>query len=203
MDNSSDEQLVLKIQAGDMQAFELLFWRYKDRVIAAVYAIVRNRQDALEISQECFIRVYKNIHKFQPETKFFPWVYRIAYNLSVDRYRRRRTAKEVEFDNDFQKNFASADIHQPQSLGANPDRVYARAELREQIHSAMGMLSEKHRAIIVLREVDGLTYEEIAQTLEIQVGTVMSRLHHARRNLQRALKGYLDCEDIPEIEEEG
>lgn len=196
MDSNSDEQLILKIQSGDDEAFEQLFWRYKDRIIAAVYAIVRNRQDALDITQECFVRVYKNIHKFQPKTKFFTWAYRIAYNLSIDRYRRKKTSKEVEFDNDYQKNFAHPDDLMAPSLGVNPERVYARAELGEQIAKAMDNLSEKHRSIIILREIDGLSYNEIAETLDIQVGTVMSRLHHARLNLQKALKSYINCDDV-------
>lgn len=196
METLTDEQLVLKIQAGDRAAFEQLYWRYKDRVIAVVYGVVHNRQDAFEISQEVFLRIYKNIHKYQPGTRFFTWAYRIAYNLAVDKYRRKKTAREVEFDNDFQKNFSQPDGVLPPSIGFNPEKACECAELRQQLSAAMGALSEKQRTIITLREVDGLSYEEIASVLDIQIGTVMSRLHYARLNLQAALRTYLNCQDV-------
>ncbi|MBQ8036423.1 MAG: sigma-70 family RNA polymerase sigma factor [Proteobacteria bacterium] len=197
METLTDEQLVLKIQAGDRAAFEQLYWRYKDRVISVVYGIVHNRQDAVEISQEVFVRIYKNIDKYQPGTRFFTWLYRITYNLAVDKYRRKKTAREVEFDNDYQKNFSSPEDVLPPSLGINPERACERAELRQQLTQAMDELPEKQRTIITLREVEGLSYEEIASVLDIQIGTVMSRLHYARQRLQNNLRKYLECQDIP------
>lgn len=197
METLADEQLVLKIQAGDRAAFEQLYWRYKDRVISVVYGIVHNRQDAVEISQEVFVRIYKNIDKYQPGTRFFTWLYRITYNLAVDKYRRKKTAREVEFDNDYQKNFSSPEDVLPPSLGINPERACERAELRQQLTQAMDELPEKQRTIITLREVEGLSYEEIASVLDIQIGTVMSRLHYARQRLQNNLRKYLECQDIP------
>jgi len=196
MDTLTDEQLVLRVQAGDRQAFDQIFWRYKDRIIGVVYGVVRNRQDAMEITQEVFLRIYKHIDKFQPGTRFFTWAHRIAYNLAIDKFRRKKTAKEVEFDNDYQKNFShSASEIQPK-LDINPEKACERAELREQLKHAMDSLSEKQRTIITLREVEGMSYEEIAGVLDIQLGTVMSRLHYARLNLQNALKSYLDCQDV-------
>ena len=196
MDTLTDEQLVIRVQNGERAAFDQLYWRYKDRIIGVVYGVVHNRQDALEISQEVFLRIFKNIEKFQPNTRFFTWAYRIAYNLAVDKYRRKKTAKEVEFDNDYQKNFASAEAEIQPRLDINPEHACERTELREQLKSALDALSEKQRTIITLREIDGLSYEEIASVLDIQLGTVMSRLHYARLNLQSALKKYLDCSDV-------
>ncbi|MBQ9818385.1 MAG: sigma-70 family RNA polymerase sigma factor [Proteobacteria bacterium] len=196
MDALSDEQLVLKIQAGDRSAFEQIYWRYKDRIIGVVYGVVHNRQDALEICQEVFVRIYKNIDKYQPGTRFFTWAYRIAYNLAVDKYRRKKTAREVEFDNDYQKNFSRPEAVLPPSLGINPERACECAELRIKLSAALEALPEKQRTIITLREIDGLSYEEIASVLDIQIGTVMSRLHYARLRLQSNLRSYIDCEDI-------
>lgn len=196
MNTLTDEQLVLKIQTGDRAAFEQLYWRYKDRVIAIVYAIVHNQQDALEISQEVFVRIFKNIEKYQQGTRFFTWVYRIAYNLAIDKYRRKKTAREVEFDNDFQKNFAQPEGVLPPSIGFSPEKAFECSELKEQLTAAMNTLSDKQRTIITLREVDGLSYEEIAAVLDIQIGTVMSRLHYARLNLQNALRAYIECKDV-------
>jgi len=191
-----DEEIIQRVLNGDQMAFTALFRRYRERILHAAFAIVHNQQDALEISQECFVRIYANLHKFQPGTHFFTWAYRIVRNLAIDRYRRKKTAGEVEFDNDYQRNFSRPEEVLPPSLGINPEKVYARAELREQITKALDSLSEKHRTIIVLREVDGLQYDEIAEVLGIPEGTVMSRLFHARSHLQAALKDYLDCSDI-------
>ena len=196
MDTLSDEQLVINVQNGDRASFEQLYWRYKDRVIGVVYGVVHDRQDALEITQEVFVRIYKNIEKFQPNTRFFTWAHRIAYNLAVDKYRRKKIAKEVEFDSDYQKNFAQNEIELKPSLDINPEKACERTELRDKISNAMDALSEKQRTIITLREIDGLSYEEIATILDIQIGTVMSRLHYARLNLQNYLREYLDCADV-------
>lgn len=197
MNDLSDEQIVLKIQAGDRDAFNQLYWRYKDRIIGVVYGVLHNHQDAVEITQEVFVRIYKNIHKYQQGTRFFTWAYCIAHNLAIDRFRRRKTASETEFDNDFQLNYntSDSDALQP-SLGINPELSCERAELRQQINNALNALSEKQRTIIILREIDGRSYEEIAEILDIQIGTVMSRLHYARVNLQNILKKYIDCDDI-------
>ncbi|MBO4349571.1 MAG: sigma-70 family RNA polymerase sigma factor, partial [Proteobacteria bacterium] len=153
MEVPTDEQLVLKVQAGDKAAFEQLYWRYKDRVIGVVYNIVRNHQDTLEISQEVFVRIYKNIDKYQPGTNLFTWIYRIAHNLAIDKYRHKKTAKEIEFDNDYQKNFSRPEDVLPPSLGINPERAFERAELREKMADALNELTENQRAIITLREI--------------------------------------------------
>ena len=196
MEVPTDEQLVLKIQAGDKSAFEQLYWRYKDRVIGVVYNIVRNHQDTLEISQEVFVRIYKNIDKYQPGTNLFTWIYRIAHNLAIDKYRHKKTAKEIEFDNDYQKNFSQPEEILPPSLGINPERAFERQELREKMSAALNVLSENQRAIITLREIEGLSYDEIAVALDIPIGTVMSRIHYARLRLQGALRDYLECKDV-------
>ncbi len=196
MENPTDEQLVLKVQAGDKAAFEQLYWRYKDRVIGVVYNIVRNHQDTLEISQEVFVRIYKNIDKYQPGTNLFTWIYRIAHNLAIDKYRHKKTAKEIEFDNDYQKNFSRPEDVLPPSLGINPERAFERVELREKMTAALNELTENQRAIITLREIEGLSYDEIAVALDIPIGTVMSRIHYARLKLQNSLRGYLDCKDV-------
>ena len=143
MDTLSDEQLVINVQNGDRASFEQLYWRYKDRVIGVVYGVVHDRQDALEITQEVFVRIYKNIEKFQPNTRFFTWAHRIAYNLAVDKYRRKKIAKEVEFDSDYQKNFAQKEIELKPSLAINPEKACERTELRDKISNAMDALSEK------------------------------------------------------------
>jgi len=196
MEAPSDSELICQAQGGDRDAFEQLYWRYQNRVLAAAYGVVRNRQDAMDIAQESFVRVYKNLHKFQADSSFYTWLYRIVVNLSIDHLRRRKKHKEVEFDNEFQKNFSDDDPLLPSTLGINPGKVYQRKELREQLNLALESLSEKHRSIIILREIEGLSYNEISEALGISMGTVMSRLHHARLNMQAALREYLDADGI-------
>ena len=116
--------------------------------------------------------------------------------MAVDKYRRKKIAKEVEFDSNYQKNFAQNEVELKPALDINPEMACERSELRDKISSAMSDLSEKQRTIITLREVDGLSYEEIASILDIQIGTVMSRLHYARLNLQNTLRQYLECSDV-------
>ncbi|MBQ9396199.1 MAG: sigma-70 family RNA polymerase sigma factor [Proteobacteria bacterium] len=196
MDTTTDEELILKVQKGDRAAFEQLYWRYEKRILQVVYGYVRNKEDAVELTQEVFVKVYQNISKYQPGTKFFTWVYRIAANASIDRIRRKKTAREVEFDNDYQKNFSQPEEALSPSLGLNPELATVHSELREHLAAAMDSLSPKHREIMMLREIEGLSYDEIANLLDIQIGTVMSRLYYARLHLQSALKAYVECSDI-------
>ncbi len=196
MDTTTDEELILKVQKGDRAAFEQLYWRYEKRILQVVYGYVRNKEDAVELTQEVFVKVYQNISKYQPGTKFFTWVYRIAANASIDRIRRKKTAREVEFDNDYQKNFSQPEEALSPSLGLNPELATVHSELREHLAAAMDSLSPKHREIMTLREIEGLSYDEIANLLDIQIGTVMSRLYYARLHLQSALKAYVECSDI-------
>ena len=195
-ENFEDDQIIVRVQQGDQRAFEVLFRRYHTRLLHASYAIVHNQQDAREITQEAFVKIYTHIARFQPGTNFLTWAYRIVHNLSIDRYRRKKTAREVEFDSDYQRNFSRPEEVLPPSLGINPEKVCASHELREQIAKALDALSEKHREILILREVDGLQYDEIAEVLGIQTGTVMSRLFNARKNMQAYLRDYLECHDI-------
>ncbi len=196
MDSLSDEQLVVKLQAGDKAAFEQIYWRYKDRIIAIVYGIVRNREDACELTQEVFARIYQHIGKYQLGTSFSTWAFRIANNLAIDKYRRKKTASETEFDSEFQANYAAGEGVLLSPVGLNPERACQCAELRSQIAAALDTLSEKQRAAITLCDIDGLSYKEIADVLNIQIGTVMSRLHYARINLQTALRRYVENKDI-------
>ena len=145
----------------------------------------------MEVAQESFVRVHRNIQRFQADTKFYTWIYRITVNLAIDVIRRRKKNQEVEFNTEFQKNITEAQPLSPSRLGVNPAQVYLQKELCEQLEIAMNSLSEKHRTIIVLRELEGLSYSEIAEILDISIGTVMSRLHNARLNLQAALSTYL------------
>jgi RNA polymerase sigma-70 factor (ECF subfamily) len=187
----ADVELVARARAGDRAAFRTLFDRYNRRAYGVAFGVVKNQQDAADVVQEAFIKVHRHLDGFQGNSSFYTWLYRIVMNLSIDHLRRKK--KVTEFDETVRKDDALADgATLPQSAHENPAKAVARKELTDQLHAALAELPEYHRAVIVLREVEGLSYEEMAKILKVPKGTIMSRLFHARRKMQERLVGYLD-----------
>jgi len=187
----ADVELVARARAGDRAAFRTLFDRYNRRAYGVAFGVVKNQQDAADVVQEAFIKVHRHLDGFQGNSSFYTWLYRIVMNLSIDHLRRKK--KVTEFDETVRKDDALADgATLPQSAHENPAKAIARKELTDQLHAALAELPEYHRAVIVLREVEGLSYEEMAKILKVPKGTIMSRLFHARRKMQERLVGYLD-----------
>ncbi len=186
-----DRELVRRTVGGDRSAFGSLVERYQKRVYAVAFGIVRDREDAWDVAQEAFVKAFKNLDRFEGDSTFFTWMYRITYNLAIDHYR-SRGRRETGVDLDERGVERALQAEDRPNLGGDPDQMSDRAELSRVLHEAMGKLSDKHRAIIVLREVEGLSYEEIAAVLGIAKGTVMSRLFHARKNLQTLLRPYVE-----------
>jgi RNA polymerase sigma-70 factor (ECF subfamily) len=189
--DSSDEELVERSQRGEQTAFRELVERYQRRLFSVAFGMVRNRDDAMDLVQDAFIKIYRHMDGFQGSSSFYTWIYRITLNLCIDYLRKRARHYEVDYDDAQRSDLDDDDPIVPSTMGINPAKVYQRKELLEQMERAIQSLSEKHRSIILLREVQGLSYTEIAEVLQISKGTVMSRLHHARRNLQEALEQYL------------
>lgn len=189
----TDLNLVKRAQNGDRDAFRVLMDRYQRRVFSHCYGMVRNQDDAMDMVQETFVKVYKSLERFQHNSSFYTWVYRIATNVCIDFLRKAGRAKTVDYDDAIGRSEDTDDPGNllPSRLGLNPARVHARRELLEKIEDAIAQLSDKHRQVILLREVQGLSYQEIADVAEVSIGTVMSRLHHARKNLQDALREYV------------
>ena len=176
---------------GDNKAFGKLVERYQKRVYALAFGILRNRDDAWDVAQEAFVKAYKNLGSFEGNSAFYTWLYRITYNLCLDTVRSKGRRDMVELDEKKPRHEEALE-NEDSSRVEHPTAALDRKELAEVVQKAMTQLSEKHRAIIVLREIEGLSYEEMADVLKISKGTVMSRLFHARRNLQVLLKPYLD-----------
>lgn len=182
----------------------MLIERYRRKVFSIAYGMVHNTDAAMDISQEVFIKVHRYLGAFQGSSSFYTWLYRLVVNACIDSLRRQRRHDALDYDEVFARrepDGAEASIV-PRLLDQNPLEAYDRKELRGHIARAFEELSEKHRAVLMLREIEGLSYEEIAQALRIHKGTVMSRLHHARRNMQRALLNYLqergaDFREVP------
>jgi len=182
--------LVDRALEGDLLAFQELVTRYQRRVYAVAFGIMGNAHDAEDIVQEGFLKAFRNLPSFRRQSSFYTWLYRIIYNLSLDEKRRRyRHVESSVGETSALDASATRTVDGGELLGrvANPDVAYDRGELRSQIARAIESLSAEHRAVILLREVEGLSYAEISDVVDCSKGTVMSRLHHARRRLQKIL----------------
>lgn len=190
-ERKEDDALVGRARGGDRAAFEQLFQKYHRRAYAVALGVVKRHEDALDVVQDAFIKVHKHLATFQGTSSFYTWLYRIVMNLSIDQIRRRR--KVAEWGDDIQKDDAAGDgTLLPRMPNENPRKTVVRRELSEKIQAALDTLPEYHRAVIILREVEGLSYEEMAQALDVPKGTIMSRLFHARRKMQEQLQPYLE-----------
>ncbi|MEZ4297492.1 MAG: sigma-70 family RNA polymerase sigma factor [Polyangiaceae bacterium] len=184
-----DRELIVRAQNGDGKAFRKLVERHQRRAYAIALGLVRDQADAHEIVQEAFLRVYRGLPSFQGGSSFFTWLYRIVTNLSIDLIRKpgRKDAELVEG----QKVDENADFPLVSRIdGADPINVMRRREIAARIQAALDALPPYHRGVILMREVEGMSYEEMAQAMNVSKGTIMSRLFHARQKLQRALA---DC----------
>lgn len=190
---NNDLQLVERAQAGDRDAFRELVENYQRRVYSICYGMLKNPDDSMDVSQEVFVKVFRYLEKFNGESTFYTWLYRITVNMCIDFIRKNSRMRVVDYDDGIARIEAmdGDDNILPSTLGLNPDKVYGRKELRHKMLEALETLTENHRTILVLREVDGLSYDELAEVLNISKGTVMSRLYHARRYFQDALREYL------------
>jgi len=174
-----------------MDAFRSLVVRYQRKVYAVALGIVKDADLAWDVSQDVFVRVHRGLEGFKGESSFFTWLFRIATHVSIDSVRRERVGQRDQVDDIDETDLEDAGegiLATP--LGNDPRETLLRRELAEKMEAALATLPEKHRTILVLREVEGLSYEELAERLEIHKGTVMSRLFHARKKMQAALRGY-------------
>jgi RNA polymerase sigma-70 factor (ECF subfamily) len=187
-ESERDRQLIELSQAGDSAAFRMLVERHQRRVFAIALGLVRDEQDAREIAQEAFLRVHRGLAQFQGGSSFFTWLYRIVTNLSID-LMRKPARREAELHFALELDDADSPLL-PQSTDADPFDVVRRGELSARIQLALEALPPYHRGVILMREVEGMSYEEMAEAMQVSKGTIMSRLFHARKKLQRALS---DC----------
>ncbi len=175
-------KLVLRAQKGDNDAFSELVSLYEKKVYNLTLRMTRNPEDALDLSQEIFIRIYKSLPLFKAQSTFSTWVYSIASNTCIDFTRKEAKRKTLSIDEE--EYFDIPDLkHQPEACAENN-------ELRKQIAAGIDSLSSEHREVIVLRELNGLSYEEIADALDISCGTVKSRICRAREKLCSYLSKY-------------
>ncbi len=185
---AEDVELVRKAQAGDTRAFDILVSKHRGKVYAMIVNMVKNDADAWDLAQEAFIKAWRALPKFEGKARFSTWLFRISHNVVYDWVRKRKIQGDGElndeiFDSENIESGAPTAPHQ----SARPDEAMERQELRAQLKGAIAKLSEEHREVILLREVQGLDYKEIAEITSNSLGTVMSRLHYARKKLQTIL----------------
>jgi RNA polymerase sigma-70 factor (ECF subfamily) len=187
-----DRGLIEAAQRGDSAAFRKLVERHQRRAFAIALGMVRDENDAKDLVQEAFLRVYRGLDKFQGGSSFFTWFYRIVTNLAID-FMRKPGRKETEHDDARAQLDAADEADFPfvsRIDGAEPLDVVHRQELGARLRAALDALPPYHRGVVLMREVEGMSYEEMAEAMKVSKGTIMSRLFHARQKLQRALA---DC----------
>lgn len=185
----SDElELVARCQTGDTEAFNELVTRYRQRAFAMIYHMVRNDQDAWDLAQDGFLKAWKSIGRFRGQSSFYTWLYRILMNVTIDWLRRQKIASGTEFDDAIGLHHIEPGAATAPRAEMQPAERISDQEIRTRIDGAIARLSPEHRAAIVMRELDGLEYTEIAEAMDCSVGTVMSRLFYARKKLQTMLK---------------
>lgn len=174
--SQTDDHLIVRAQHGDRDAFALIVRRYLERVYRAAYAILRDHEDASDVAQDTFVRAYRSVRRFEVGRPIFPWLYRIARNLALNRIERVRGREQ-----------RLPDFDALVATGPGPEEALLADDEAARVRAAVALLPHQHRQIIELNHFQECSYKEIAAILEIPIGTVMSRLYHARRRLREIL----------------
>lgn len=188
---ADDAELIEAALSGDRTAFEGLVLRYQDRLYAAMVQVVGSADEAEDVVQDAFVRAFLKLDTFQNNSQFFTWLYRIAFNSALSRMRRRKTTTSLD-----QAREAVGD--EPVDQFAGPDERLLQQERVQMVQKALAQLSPDHRAILVLREMEDHAYEQIAEILNISIGTVRSRLSRARSQLKTVLEELEEAENSPQ-----
>src|SRR5882672_3010505 len=179
--SSDDQTLVRAAQKGDMVAFEELVSRHRDKIYARAYSMMRNEEEAIDLSQEAWVKGWQRLHQFQGESSFGTWMTRIAINLCLDQLRKQKRQRTESIEA-MDEESGGVERQMP-VITINPTAGLERNELRQRIDKALSQLSYEHRTVMVLHEFEEMEYKEIAKTMACSIGTVMSRLFYARRKM--------------------
>jgi len=189
-DPAEEIALVKKAKDGDLQAYDQLVKRYQERIYATLYHMTSNHEDANDLAQEAFIKAYQALRSFKGGSSFYTWIYRIAVNKTINFLKQRRhkghmSLNELDFNAENDPDLVAL------VSDKTPQRDAGLNELKEKLNEAMQRLSEPHRLVVTLHDVQGLAHEEIAEIMDCNIGTVRSRLFYARQQLQGFLADYL------------
>jgi len=185
-----DIAIVERVKAGDMAAFDTLIKKYRERLFSVVYNMVSNREDAMDLVQDAFIKAFGSINSFKGNSGFYTWIYRIAVNMSISFIRKNRMRRFFSFEN-VNEELAPSEIVDKLVINYGGRKATLLNELREKLNEALQTLSIKHRTVVVLHEIEGLSHDEIAKITDTSAATVRTRLHYAKQQLQAMLKDYL------------
>ncbi|MFO1459069.1 MAG: sigma-70 family RNA polymerase sigma factor [Verrucomicrobiota bacterium] len=183
---AADDALVGWSQQGDTEAFEQLVFRHRDKIYARAMLMMRNEEEALDLSQEAWVKAWQRLHQFQGDSSFATWMTRIVINLCLDQIRRQKKTRSESIEQ-LEEDAGGVERQMPVEV-INPTEGLEKTELRRRIDEAMSKLTEAHRVVLVMHEFEGLQYKEIADRIGISIGTVMSRLFYARRRLASLLQ---------------
>lgn len=187
----SDQVLVARVQSGDVAAFDSLVKKYRERLYAVIYNLTSNREDAADLTQEAFIKAFTSIKRFKGNSAFFTWLYRIGVNATLSHLKRNRFRRFFSLEK-IQEEGSHAQVLETLAAKHKSEKGALLGELQEKLNEALQKLSPKHRTVVVLFEIEGLSHQEIAEVVDCSVGTVRSRLHYAKQQLQADLKPFLD-----------
>lgn len=183
-----DDKLVRLAQRGDMVAFEELVYRHRDKIYARAFSMMRNEDEAIDLSQGAWVKGWQRLKQFQGESSFVTWMTRIVINLCLDHLRKQKRQRAESIEK-LDEELGGVERQMP-TVTVNPTEGLERSELRARIDRALGQLSYEHRTVLILHEFEDLEYKEIAKRMECSIGTVMSRLFYARRKMAALMAGY-------------
>jgi len=186
----ADWRVVQQVQAGDVAAFDRLILKYRERLYSVIYNMTANREDAADLAQDAFIKAFQSINRFQGQSTFFTWLYRIAVNSTVTHLRKNRLRTFFSLEKIAEEG-KSSEVIAALIDQSGAERGAFVKELQEKLNEALQKLSINHRTVVTLFEIDGLSHAEIAEIMNCSVGTVRSRLHYAKQLLQAELQPYL------------
>jgi RNA polymerase sigma-70 factor (ECF subfamily) len=181
----NEAQLISRCQQGDQEALKEIFNQYHQKLYRIAYGVVRHREEALDIVQEVFIKLFRSIQQFKGKSRFYTYLYRMTMNTAIDHTRKMKKVPSLSMDEE--EGFQLSD-----DADRRPDRILDHKELETRVKWAMDQLSPDQKAVLIFREVEGLSYQEIAEATGCSIGTVMSRLHYGRKKVQELLKDYVE-----------
>jgi RNA polymerase sigma-70 factor (ECF subfamily) len=188
---TEDQLLVERVQSGDVAAFDVLVRKYRERLYGIIYNLTSNREDAADLTQEAFIKAFSSINRFKGKSAFFTWLYRIGVNTALSHLKRNRFRRFFSLEH-IQDEGSNAQVLETLAAKHKSEKGALLSELQEKLNEAMQKLSPKHRTVVVLFEIEGLSHQEIADIVGCSVGTVRSRLHYAKQQLQADLKHFIE-----------
>ena len=183
--NPEETEVISRCQQGDQEALKEIFDKYHKKVYRIAYGVVRQREEALDIVQEVFIKLFRSIKNFKGRSHFYTYLYRMVMNTAIDHA--RRAGKQFISSLDEEGSFEPSD-----EIEKGPERILLHKELEERVKLAMDKLPAEQKAALIFRDVEGLSYQEMAEAMGCSIGTVMSRLHYGRKKMQELLKDYVE-----------